>query len=56
MNKCKGKDYSDCMKCGKYYSNHSERYDIVYGKRISEVTCCIGGYKVFDEDGNLVNL
>ncbi len=57
MNKieCKGKAAQDCWNCGKYRSYHSEHYCSVYNKKVSEVSCGIGGNKVFDENGKRID-
>ena len=49
--KCEGKTFSDCYSCGMYSSSHSLHYDHSKGKKVSEVTCGIGGTKYFNEDG-----
>lgn len=48
---CTGKNEDDCNECQRWYSAHSLHYDAVYNKKVSEITCSIGGHKVFDEDG-----
>ena len=50
--KCNGNTVSDCWECRKYFSSHSSHYCDVYNKRIIEVTCSIGGHRVFEDDGN----
>jgi hypothetical protein len=54
MVKCNGKIANDCWKCGKYFSSHSEHYDTTYDKRVTEITCGIGGHRVFNEEGKII--
>ena len=56
MEECKGQNLEDCYKCGKYYSSHSLHYDKVYKKKVVEITCSIGNYRVFDEQDDWINL
>ena len=55
--KCNGKTAKDCWECGKYFSSTSSHYDSYYDCHIEEVSCCIGGNRVFkDEDGDIRRL
>lgn len=53
--KCTIQDWNKCLNCGKYRSSHSQRYDPVYKKEIKEISCCLGGWAVFDENDNIIN-
>ncbi len=52
---CNGKNRDDCYECNKYWSSHSLHYCTVEHKKISTITCSIGGDRIFDEDGNWIN-
>ena len=52
--KCKGKKYGDCLNCNRYFSTHSLHYDRQKQRKVSEISCSIGGNRYFDEDGNEV--
>lgn len=48
---CNGECAKDCFECGKYFSSTSSHYDSYYNCNIIEISCCIGGNKIFkDED------
>ena len=53
--KCDAKTLHDCCGCGKFTSSHSEHYCDVYNKKVSEVSCNIGGNRVFDESGKRID-
>lgn len=56
MNKvtCNGKCAMDCFECGRYFSSHSSHYDSYYDCRVVEISCSIGGNRIFkdEEDDN----
>lgn len=48
---CTGKTAKDCFECKKYYASHSSHFDTYYNCNIIEITCNVGGYRIFkDED------
>lgn len=49
---CKGICAKDCWECGKYYSSHSSHYDTYYDKRIVEISCCIGGNRIYEDNAD----
>ena len=53
--KCNGETAEDCLECGKHFSSHSLRYCMVKKKKVSEVSCSIGGNRTFDEDGKRID-
>jgi hypothetical protein len=54
-NICNGIGFSSCLECEKYFSSHSLHYSIEYGRKISTIGCSIGGERIFDENGNLID-
>lgn len=55
MVECKGKTAQDCWNCGRWYSSHSLHYCRVEKQHVQEVTCSIGGHRVFNEEGERIN-
>jgi hypothetical protein len=53
--KCDGKTATDCWDCGKWRSSHSEHYDSYYDRKVSTVSCGIGGNRTFDDNGNRID-
>ena len=48
---CSGKTANDCYKCNRYNSAHSSHYDKYYNCRVVEISCGVGGNRIFkDED------
>ena len=52
---CIGKDYNDCVECGRYFSGHSLYYCQINKIKVSEITCSIGGNRTFNESGDWIN-
>lgn len=51
--RCEGTCANDCFQCGRYFSSHSSHYDSYYDCRIVEISCSVGGNRIFkDEDGD----
>ena len=50
--KCTGKNADDCYECGQYFSLHSLHYDQSLKRKVTDISCSIGGNRQFDEDGN----
>ncbi len=48
--KCNGTCVKDCFDCNKYYSFHSSHYDSFYNRRIIEISCCIGGNRIYEDN------
>lgn len=53
--KCKGETAQDCWQCGRMFSSHSEHYCRTYKRKVSNVSCSIGGNRTFNEDGERIN-
>ncbi len=53
--KCDGKTFQDCLACNKYFSSHSLHYCRIHKKEVSEISCSIGGNRVFDDKGKIIN-
>jgi len=53
--KCEAETESDCFDCGKMYSTHSLHYSSMYNRKVVEISCTIGGHRVFDETGMRIN-
>ncbi len=51
---CDAKTSDECFSCRKWNSMHSEHFDRARGERVSTVNCSIGGYLIFNEDGDLI--
>lgn len=52
---CKLKTAQDCWSCGKYRSSHSEHFSKIHKQKVSEVSCNIGGNRVFDKNGKRID-
>lgn len=52
---CKGKNEQDCWKCGKYFAWQSLHYNKYFSEHVSEFSCSIGGHRVFNEDGEMID-
>lgn len=53
--KCIGQNKDDCSECNIYSSSHSLHYDNYLKKKISEISCSIGGNRKFNEEGKRVD-
>ena len=51
---CTGINIEDCCSCNRYYSIHSEHYSFSRKERVTEISCSIGGHKVFNESGESI--
>lgn len=52
--KCNGKTENDCYKCGQYSSSDSLRFRKGQQEQTAEITCGIGGYRIFNKNGERV--
>jgi hypothetical protein len=48
--RCNGACAKDCFECGKYFSSHSSHYNRYYSCNVVEISCCIGGNRIFKDE------
>lgn len=48
--KCNGNCAKDCYECRRYFSSHSSHYDSYYDRNIVEISCSIGGNRIFEDN------
>lgn len=53
--KCDGSTAQDCWECGKYFSSYSLHHCQIHKRKVSEISCSIGGNRTFDEDGKMID-
>ena len=54
MVKCEGKTLEDCDRCNMWFAYTSEQYSEGYQMKVSQITCAIGGTRIFNEDGDII--